>query len=254
MELTLKLHDIGTMVRRSLLYTFRNIDNLMTMLFLPVAIMLLFVYVMGGAIQTGAVNYVTYVTPGILLLAIAHSSGTVAVSVNMDVKKGIVDRFKTMPIGPSTVLMGHAIASLIKNLISTALVLGVAFLIGFRPIASPVDWLGFLLIVTLYTLSITWLAIAFGLFTKTPEGASAFSFIVMFLPYLSSAFVPVESMPDWLRVFAENQPITPINESIRAFLLGGTVDGNLLAAILWSVGLILFGYNVSLLLFRKKNI
>lgn len=250
MELARRLQDIGTMTKRCLYYTLRNVDNLLTMAFLPVAIMLLFVYVLGGAMQTGTENYVTYAVPGILLLTIGYCAGTTAVSINMDVKTGIVDRFHTMPISRSTVLHGHVIASLIKNTVSTLLVLIVAVIIGFQPQATVLDWLGFVGIVLLYTLAITWLSIAFGLVTKTPEGASSFSFVVMFLPYCSSAFVPVETMPDALRIFAENQPITPINESIRALLLGGS--GDYLVAVLWCIALIAAGIIASTAILKKK--
>lgn len=251
MTLLYKVQDTVTMTRRCLYYTLRNIDNLMTMAFLPVAIMLLFVYVLGGAIQTDTENYVTYATPGILLLTIGYCAGTTAVSINTDVKNGVVDRFLTMPIGRSTVLLGHVFASVLKNIVSTLLVLIVAFLIGFRPAAGAADWLGFAGIVILYTLAITWFSLAFGLLAKTPEGASAFSFIVMFLPYCSSAFVPVNTMPAFLRGFAEHQPITPINESIRALLLGG--DANHLLAVLWCVGLIVLGVVFATVLFRRKG-
>lgn len=251
MELTQKIQDLATMTRRCLLYTLRNVDNLLTMAFLPVAIMLLFVYVLGGAMQTGTENYVTYAVPGILLLTIGYCAGTTAVSINMDIKTGITDRFRTMPIARLTILHGHVIASLMKNVVSTLLVLVVALIIGFRPVASVFDWLGFAGLVLLYTMAITWLALAFGLITKTPEGASSFSFIVMFLPYCSSAFVPVETMPTALRIFAENQPITPINESIRALLLGGS--GDYLLAVAWCVALIAVGLTASLFLFKKKS-
>ena len=251
MQLAYRLQDTLTMTKRCLYYTLRNIDNLMTMAFLPVAIMLLFVYVLGGAIQTGAENYVTYAVPGILLLTIGYGAGTTAVSINMDVKNGIVDRFRTMPIGRLTVLSGHVLASVVKNAVSTLLVLAVAFVIGFRPSAGLLEWLGFAGIVLLYTLAITWLALAFGLLTKTPEGASSFSFIVMFLPYCSSAFVPLATMPPVLRAFAQYQPITPINESIRALLLGGS--GDYLAAVLWCIGLIAIGVVASLALFTRRE-
>ena len=253
MTLARRLQDTGAMTRRCLLYTLRNVDNLITMLFLPVMIMLLFVFVLGGAMQTGQENYITYALPGILLLTLGYGAGTTAVSVNIDMQTGIVDRFRSMPIGRTTLLTGHVLASVLKNLVSTGVVLGVAFLIGFRPEAGLLDWAGATGILLLYTLAMTWMAIVFGLAAKTPEGASAFSYVVLFLPYLSSGFVPTDSMPGPLRVFATYQPITPINESVRHLLLGGGSPTTVLVAVAWCAGLSLAAYLLAKRLYNHRK-
>lgn len=253
MTMTRRLRDTAAMTLRCLQYTLRNIDNLITMLFLPVMIMLLFVFVLGGAMNTGQDNYITYALPGILLLTLGYGAGTTAVSVNIDMQTGIVDRFRAMPIGRSVLLTGHVLASVLKNLVSTLVVLGVAVLIGFRPTAGPAEWLGAAGMLLLYTLAMTWMSILFGLAAKTPEGASAFSYVVLFLPYLSSGFVPTGSMPGPLRVFATYQPITPINESVRHLLLGGGDGRAIPVATLWCAGLIAAAYIASRLLYSKKS-
>src|SRR5918995_2326877 len=182
-------------------------------------LMLLFVYLFGGAIQTGT-RYVTYVVPGVLLLCAGFGASMTAVSVTYDMTSGIIDRFRSMDVGGAAVLAGHVTASVVRNLASTVLVFGVAFLIGFRPSAGPLDWLAAAGILVLFILAISWLSAAFGLLARSPEAAGGFSFLVMFLPYPSSAFVPIETMPGWLQGFAANQPVTPVIETLRGLLLG----------------------------------
>jgi ABC-2 type transport system permease protein len=221
------LADWVTMAGPGLRLTRRNPDAVITSLALPVLLMLLFVYLFGGAIQTGT-RYVTYVVPGVLLLCAGFGASMTAVGVTNDMTGGIIDRFRSMDVAGASVLAGHVAASVVRNLASTVLVFGVAFLVGFRPSAGPLDWVAAAGVLLLFILAISWLAAAVGLLARSPEAAGGFSFLVMFLPYPSSAFVPIHTMPTWLHGFADNQPVTPVIETLRGLLLGlpvGTAHG-----------------------------
>lgn len=246
------LADAVTMSGRSLRMARRNVDVLLTSLLLPVLIMLLFVYLFGGAIQTGT-RYVTYVVPGVLLLSAGFGAATTAVSVTTDMTGGIVDRFRSLDVAGSSVLAGHVIASVVRNLASTVLVFGLAFLIGFRPSAGPLDWLAATGILVLFILAISWLAAAFGLLARSPEAAGGVSFLVMFLPYPSSAFVPIDTMPTWLHGFAENQPVTPVIETLRGLLLGLPVGSSPGKAVAWSLAIVVASVALSGVLFRRRT-
>jgi ABC-2 type transport system permease protein len=244
--------DAVTMAGRNLRMTRRNTDALLTSLLLPVLLMLLFVYLFGGAIQTGT-RYVTYVVPGVLLLCAGFGASMTAVSVTTDMGGGIVDRFRSMDVGGSSVLAGHVAASVVRNLASTALVFGVAFLIGFRPSAGPLDWLAAVGVLLLFILAISWLAAVVGLLARSPEAAGGFSFLVMFLPYPSSAFVPIDTMPSWLHGFAGNQPVTPVIETMRGLLLGLPVGASPWKAVAWCLGILVASVAVSGVLFRRRT-
>ena len=246
------MSDAVTMAGRNLRMTRRNTDALLTSLLLPVLLMLLFVYLFGGAIQTGT-RYVTYVVPGVLLLCAGFGASMTAVSVTTDMGGGIVDRFRSMDVGGSSVLAGHVAASVVRNLASTALVFGVAFLIGFRPSAGPLDWLAAVGVLLLFILAISWLAAAVGLLARSPEAAGGFSFLVMFLPYPSSAFVPIDTMPAWLHGFAGNQPVTPVIETMRGLLLGLPVGASPWKAVAWCLGILVASVAVSGVLFRRRT-
>jgi ABC-2 type transport system permease protein len=245
------LADAATMSGRSLRMARRNVDVLLTSLLLPVLIMLLFVYLFGGAIETGT-RYVTYVVPGVLLLSAGFGAASTAVSVTTDMTGGIIDRFRSLDVAGASVLAGHVAASVVRNLASTVLVFGVAFLIGFRPSAGPLDWLAAAGILVLFIMAISWLSAAFGLLARSPEAAGGFTFLVMFLPYPSSAFVPIETMPGWLHGFAENQPVTPIIETLRGLLLGLPVGSSPWKALAWSLGILVASVAVSGVLFRRR--
>ncbi len=253
MKFIRQIKEIGAMTKRCMMYTLRNVDNLLTMLFLPIAVLLLFVFVFGGAIQTGNDNYIDYVIFGILLINIGYGAGTTAVSLNVDLQNGIIDRFRTMPIGRNVVLTGHVLASIIKNIISTVVLFGLAFLIGFRSIAGFGGWFAAVCILLLYSLAMTWLAIVFGLIAKTPEGASAFSYVFLFFPYISSAFVPTKTMPKALRLLAENQPVTPINESVRTLLMDLPVGNNVFLSLIWCFGITAVTYSISRWIYDRKS-
>jgi ABC-2 type transport system permease protein len=218
-------------VGRSLRHSLRDGESLLMAILLPVMLMLMFTWVFGGAIDPSGA-YVDYVVPGIILTCAGFGASSTAVYVANDMRTGIIDRFRTMPLRASAVLTGHVVASLLRNLVATAIVICVGVLVGFRPEASFMEWLALAGLIALYILAITYLFAAIGLAAGSPEGANGYGFILLFLPYLSSAFVPVAGMPAWLQPVAANQPITPIVETIRALLTDAPLD----AAPFWAVG------------------
>jgi ABC-2 type transport system permease protein len=244
--------DSLTMAGRSLRLTRRQIDALLTSLTLPILLMLIFVYLFGGAIHTGTA-YVTYVVPGVLLLCAGFGSATTAVSVCSDLTGGIIDRFRSMDIGGTAILGGHVAASAVRNMASTVLVFGVAFLIGFRPHTGPLGWLAAIGVLLAFVLAISWLSAAVGVLAKTPEAAGGFTFFVMFLPYASSAFVPIDTMPSWLHGFARNQPVTPVIETLRGLLLGQPVGTSPWLALAWCGGIIIVSVALAGVLFRRRT-
>lgn len=245
--------DAATMITRSLRLSSRNIDAMITALLLPVMLMLVFVYFFGGAIDTGSTAYVTYVVPGVLVLCAGYGASTTALSVSTDLAGGIIDRFRSMDVSGTSVLTGHVVASMVRNLVTTVTVFGVAFLIGFRPHAGAVGWLAAGSVLVGYVLALSWLAAAVGVLAKSPEAAGGFSFLLMFLPYPSSGFVPIQTMPEWLRGFAEHQPLTPIIESLRGLLLDQPVGGVYLEAVAWCGGILVVSIAVAAVLFRRRT-
>lgn len=241
-----------TLTGRSLRLSRRNLDALLTSVMLPVMVMLLFVYLLGGAIQTGTA-YVTYVVPGIIVLCTGFGAALTAVGVSQDMTGGIVDRFRSMDVSGAAVLAGHVAASVARNAVSTVLVFGVAFLVGFRPDAGPLDWLAAAGVLALFVAALSWLAATVGLLAGSPEAANGFTFFVMFLPYPSSAFVPIDTMPSWIHGFALNQPATPVIETIRALLLDRPVGDSGWRALAWSVGILLVSVVAAHLLFRRRT-
>lgn len=234
---------------RSLLHSRRDMETLITSITLPAVLMALFTYVFGGAIDpTG--KYVDYVVPGIILLTAGFGASSTAVSVARDASSGLIDRLRTMPLPHGTVIAGHVVSSVARNLLSTAVVIGVALAMGFRPAATWAEWMGAMAIVMAYVLVVTYLFAAIGVLAGSPEAASGYGFILLFLPYLSSAFVPVETMPGWLQAFARHQPITPITESVRGLLLGGAVPWT--AALAWCAVLLLLGGGLASWAFRRR--
>ena len=215
-------------------HAIRTPDALIMATVFPIIMMFLFTYVFGGAFDAGG-NYVQYVVPGIILLCAGFGAASVAVDVAQDMTTGIIDRFRTMPLRAGAVLTGHVVASLARNLVATAVVIGVALLVGFRPTASLAEWIAAAGMIVLYILAITYLFAAIGLAAGSPEAASGYGFILLFLPYLSSAFVPVDTMPSWLQWVAQNQPITPIIETLRGLLMGTHLGTEPLWAVGWTV-------------------
>lgn len=244
--------DTATMIARSLRLASRDPDALILAVVLPVVLMVLFVYVFGGAMSVGT-SYVQYATPGIILLCAGYGAALTAVNVQQDMHSGIIDRLRSLPMASSAVLTGHVITSVAKNLVSTAIVFGVAFLVGFRPSASLSAWFGAVGVIVLFILAITWMSTLVGVVARTPDAASGFTFFMLFLPYVSSAFVPPETMPSWLRGFAEHQPVTPIIETIRG-LLTGTPLGNAPAlAVAWTLSMTVVFLAASALAFARQR-
>jgi ABC-2 type transport system permease protein len=245
------IRDWLTLSGRSLRMSRRNVEGLFTSVALPVLLMLIFVYLFGGAINTGTA-YVTYVVPGVLVLCAGFGSAMTAVNVCTDMTTGIIDRFQSMDIGGAALLGGHVVASVVRNAVSTVLVLGVALLIGFRPHVDVVAWLAAAGILLMFILAISWLSAAVGLFAKSPEGASGFGFLLSFLPYPSSAFVPIRTMPVWLHGFATDQPVTPVIQSIRGLLLGQSVGASPWLALAWTAGILLASLGLCVVSFRRR--
>jgi ABC-2 type transport system permease protein len=252
---TIKKHffiDMGVMLGRSMRHIFRSMDTIITVTITPIAMLLLFVYVFGGAIQTGTDNYVNYLLPGILLIAIASGIAYTAVRLFYDMQRGIFERFHSMPIAHSTVLWGHVLTSLVSNAISIVVIILVALIMGFRSSAGVLSWLAVAGILVLFTLALTWVAVIAGLSAKSVDGAGAFSYPIIFLPFISSAFVPTESMPSGVRAFAENQPVTSIVETIRALLSGQTVGNDIWVALAWCVGIMILAYIFAMKVYKKR--
>ncbi len=245
------LTSTSVFIGRSIRHSLRNVEALTMAVVLPVMLMLLFTFVFGGALDAGG-GYVDYVVPGIILLCAGFGASSTAVDVAEDMSNGIVDRFRTMPLRSRGVITGHVVASLVRNLVATGVVIGVALLVGFRPTAGPAEWIATLAVVALFILAITWLYAGLGLAAKNPTAASGYGFALLFLPYLSSAFVPTDTMPEWLQWVAENQPITPIIETIRAFLFGADPGSDLWWALGWCAAIIAGAYVWAAWLFRRK--
>ncbi|MFM2720744.1 ABC transporter permease [Microbacterium mcarthurae (nom. nud.)] len=247
------LSDTAVLTGRSLRHILRSPDTIVTTAVMPVAIMLLFVYVLGGAVDTGGTSYVDFLLPGILLITVASGIAYTAYRVFLDVRGGIVDRLHSMPIAPGSVLWGHVLTSLVANAVSLALVVGVAVTVGFRSGASVLAWAGVVGILMAYTLALTWVAVIAGLAAKTIDGASAFSYPLIFLPFVSSAFAPTDTMPGPLRWFAENQPVTSLVDAIRALLAQQPVGASVWVALAWCAGILVVAWLVAAALFRRSG-
>ena len=244
--------DMGVMLGRSMRHILRSMDTIITVTIMPIAFMLLFVYVFGGAIQTGTDNYVNYLLPGILLIAIASGIAYTAYRLFMDMQRGIFERFHSMPIARSAALWGHVLTSLVSNTISVVIIILVALIMGFRSSAGLLSWLAVAGILALFTLALTWIAAIAGLSAKSVDGAGAFAYLFILLPFISSAFVPTESMPSVVRAFAENQPVTSIVESIRALLSSQPVGNDIWVALAWCVGIMLVAYVFAMRAYKKR--
>ena len=244
--------DTAVLTGRSLRHITRSLDTIITTAITPVAIMLLFVFVFGGAIDTGSVPYVDYLLPGILLITVASGVAYTSARLFTDLQGGIFERFQSMPIARSAVLWSHVLTSVVANLTSVVVVIGVALLMSFRSGANVLQWLAVAGILTLFTLALTWLAVIAGLSAKTMDGAGAFAYPLIFLPFISSAFVPTETMPGPVRFFAEYQPVTSIVDALRDLLAGRPASSDIWIALAWCVGILLIGYVVSMVIYRRK--
>ena len=259
------LSDTQVMIARSLRRSVRDPEAFITALALPVILMLLFVYVFGGAFNAGvhtagavAGGYANYVVPGLIVLCAAYGAGTTAVAVATDMSTGIVDRFRSMPIAAWTVLAGQIVASLARNLLATALVIGAGLAVGWRPTGGPLDWAAALGLIVLFITALSWLAACFGLVVGSPEAANGATFIFMFIPYLSTAFVPAATMTRVLRPVAANQPFTPLIEAMRGLWMGDTTTGaavghEALLAVVYFGAILVLAMSVATWLFRHRT-
>ncbi|HEY5185547.1 MAG TPA: ABC transporter permease [Actinomycetes bacterium] len=244
--------DTAVLTGRSLRHIARSPDTIITTTIMPIAFMLLFVYVFGGAISAGSRSYVNYLLPGILLITIASSIAYTAFRLFMDMNSGIVERLQSMPIARSSVLWAHVLTSLVASLISLVVVVIVALIMGFRSRAGVLAWLAVAGILILFTLALTWLAVIAGLSAKTVDGASAFSYPLIFLPFVSSAFVLTATMPGPVRAFADNQPVTPIVNAIRDLYTQQPVSTDIWIALAWCLGILVVGYALAMATYHRK--
>jgi len=244
--------DTALLTGRSLRHIMRSPDTIITTTIMPIAFMLLFVYVFGGAISGGSGSYVNYLLPGILLITIASSISYTAFRLFMDMKGGIFERFQSMPIARSSVLWAHVLTSLVASLISVVAVVGVALLMGFRSGAGVLAWLAIAGILILFTLALTWLAVIAGLSATTVDGASAFSYPLIFLPFISSAFVATATMSGPVRAFAENQPVTPIVNTIRDLYAQQPISSTIWIALAWCAGILIVAYVLAMATYHRK--
>ena len=244
--------DTTVLTGRSMRHIVRSLDTIITVSIMPIALMLLFAYVFGGAIHAGTGPYVSYLLPGILLITIGMGISYAAVRLFMDLKSGIFERFQSMPIARSSVLWAHVLTSIVSNFISLVIVMAVALLMGFRTGADVLAWLAVAEILILFTLALTWIAMIAGLSAKSVDGAGAFSYLIIFLPFISSAFVPTATMPGPVRWFAEYQPVTSIVNTIRELFAGQPVTSDIWVALAWCVGVLVVAYAAAMAVYRRR--
>ncbi len=247
------LSDSWVLAKRSIRHITRSLDQLLAVALFPMMFFLLFRYVIGGAIDTGELSYVNFLVAGILVQMLAFGANYTTLNLAIDLQRGIVDRFRSLPIASSTLLIGHVWADLFRNAISALIIIGVGFLIGFQPVAGPVEWLLVFVLAIFFSLAISWLSAIMGLLVKSMEAAQWTGFIIIFpLTFVSSAFVPTETMPELLRVFAENQPLTHVIEAMRAWLVGTPIGNSGWLAFVWSIGIIAVSMPLATWLFKRQ--
>ena len=246
------LGDTAVLTGRSLRHILRSPDTIITTAITPIALMLLFVYVFGGAIRSGTGNYVDYLLPGIMLIAIASGIAYTAVRLFTDLQSGVFERFHSMPVARSSVLWAHVLTSLVSNGLVLVIIVAVGLAMGFRTSASVVAWFAVAGILALFTLALTWLAVIAGLTAKTVDGSAGFSYVLILLPFISSAFVPTDTMPGPVRVFAENQPVTSIVNTIQALFAGRPVGTDIWIALAWCLGILVIAYLIAMAAYRRR--
>lgn len=245
------LADSAIMLRRNIKHTLRNPITVFNAILFPIVMMLLFVKVLGGGFDVG-VPYIDYATPGLLVMTISYGLGATSTAVNDDMTKGIINRFKTMDVSRGAMLTGHVVVTTVRCLVACAAIIGMAFALGLDPGANAVEWLGVAGLVTLVSFAAAWLTVALGLAAKSPESAGMATVPLIMLPFLSSAFVPSDTMGAGVRQFVEYQPFTPIIESLRGLLAGNPSSGDTFAALAWSVGFVVLGYAWAVSSFKKR--
>jgi ABC-2 type transport system permease protein len=248
------LSDSWLMTKRSITHIIRSLDQVMSLILFPVMFMLLNRYVLGGAIDTGNVTYANYLFAGILVQTLAFGANYTTINLAVDMKEGIVDRFRSLPMASSALVVGHITADLVRNVISGIVIILIGFAVGFRPNASAYEWLVVFGLAMLFTLAISWLSAILGLVVKSLEAAQWVGFVVIFpLTFISSAFVPTETMPSALRAFADNQPLTHVIDTMRALLVGTPLDSSGWLAVAWSLGIIIVSVPITTWLFRRRS-
>lgn len=246
------INDAAVMTGRCMRHSLRSVDTIITVVIMPVMMMLMTVYVFGGAMNTGSESYINFVAPGIVLMGIVSGAAYAAFRLNTDITRGVIDRFRSMPIAKSSILGGHVITSVIFNVISTVIIMLIAFALGFSSGAGFLNWLAAAGILVLFMLAMTWTSVFFGVLAKSPEGAGVFSYILLFMLFISSGFAPPSTMPGAVRAFAENQPMTPVIDAVRSLLAGGVATG-VLPALLWCVGITVVFYIGSMRIYRRRT-
>ena len=251
--LTKTLLETKTMTKRNLMKSIKNPDKLMSNIIAPIMTMLIFVFVMGGAMgYVVDFNYTNFIVPGVLIVAIGQCAAVTAMEISSEMKKGTIDRFRSMPITIFSFLNGQVIESVLRTVFSFTIVLGVAFIIGFRPEASLLTWLAAIGILVFFSITITWVCVVLGLVAKDPEGAGSSIMFILLFTYLSSGFIPTETLPIALRVFAENQPVTHVIDGVRGLMLGFSTEGSILIALLWMSGILVVSYGLAVRLYKRK--
>jgi ABC-2 type transport system permease protein len=252
MSTTYFISDTTALLGRSMRHVTRSLDTILTVAITPIILMLLFVYVFGGAIDTGATEYVNYLLPGILLITIGMGISYTAYRLFMDLQSGIFERFQSLPIARSSVLWAHVLTSVVSTMISLLVVVVVALLMGFRTSAGVLAWLAVVGMLALFALAVTWIAVVAGLSAKSVDGAGAFSYPIVFLPFISSAFVPTDTMPGAVRAFADHQPVTSIVNTIRDLFAQQPLSTDIWTALAWCVGILVVAYALAMASFRRK--
>ena len=246
--------DSWIMTRRSITHIIRSLDQVMSLVLFPIMFMLLNRYVLGGAIDTGDISYANYLFAGIFVQTLAFGANYTTINLAVDLKEGIVDRFRSLPMTSSSLLVGHITADLVRNVISAAIIIVIGYIIGFRPTADFGDWMLVILLAILFTLAISWLSAILGLMVKSLEAAQWIGFVIIFpLTFISSAFVPTETMPTALRIFAENQPVTQVMDATRSLLVGTPMDNAYLYSVIWCVGIIFVCAPLAVWMFKRKS-
>ncbi|MGW0521655.1 ABC transporter permease [Crossiella sp. NPDC003009] len=247
------LIDAQVMIGRNLRHILRSPEQLAVMFMIPATMLVIFRFMFGGAVATGGTSYVNYLIAGILVISVGTNSMPTAVGVRQDLADGIVDRLRSMPMLSSAVIIGHVAATVVRTTVSTIVMVLIGLLLGFRPQASPLDWLAVFGLLWLFAAAMAWIAALFGLLARTVEGASGLSLILLFVPYASSAFVPAHTLPDWLRAFVEHQPMTLVMDTVRPLLLGLPTTGQGWLAVLWWSAILLLAMPLTGRLFRRRT-
>lgn len=246
--------DSLIMIRRSTTHIIRNTDQLLGTFFQPIMFLVLFTAVFGGAIATQGGNYTNFLMAGIIVQTIAFGSTTTAIAICNDLQRGIVDRFRSLPMSNLAVLNGHVISDLFRNGISTVVMIVAGLVIGFRPTADAGEWLLFVGLIVLFTLAISWLSAIVGLLAKSVEGVQWMTFVaIMPLTFASTAFVPAESMSSWLRPFAEHQPVSQMVDAVRGLLIGSPIGDSVFLSVAWSVGILVVSVPLAAWLFKRRT-